>query len=200
MIKNIVFDFGGVLMDWDPRYYYQGKFETNQQMEDFLTHICTNDWNMQQDAGRSLQEATEEKVAKFPAYEQQIRAYYGQWEQMLKSDIFENTYLVGKLKELGYPLYGLTNWSAETFPIAQRRYGVFQLFDGIVVSGEEKMVKPDPAIYQLLLERYQLHAPETLFIDDNQNNIIAAQDMGFVTIHLQPNTVLKEELHRLQVL
>lgn len=199
-IKNIVFDFGGVLMDWNPRYYYKGKFDSDEQMEYFLKNICTDEWNIQQDAGRSLQEATEERVAKFPEYEQYIRNYYGQWEKMLKSDIYENTYLVGKLKEKGYPLYGLTNWSAETFPIAKKRYGVFDLFDGIVVSGEEKKIKPNSEIYHILLKRYGLKAEESLFIDDNENNVKAAQDIGFHVIKLIEGVNLRKELQKLNLL
>ncbi|SZD72158.1 Phosphorylated carbohydrates phosphatase TM_1254 [Candidatus Ornithobacterium hominis] len=196
-IKNIVFDFGGVLMDWDPVYYYKDKFESEDAMDHFLENVCTHDWNIQQDAGRSLQEATEERVAKFPEYEKHIRDYYSEWEQMLKSDIYENTYLVGKLKEKSYPLYGLTNWSAETFGIAFRRYGVFQLFDGIVVSGEEKTIKPESKIYKILLERYQLKAEECLFIDDNLQNIEAAERLGFQTIHCPSGTNLKLALENL---
>jgi 2-haloacid dehalogenase len=195
-INTIIFDFGGVLIDWNPRYMYRDEFEESSEMEHFLTHICSNDWNLQQDKGRSLAEATRILQDRFPEHVVKIKLYYDQWEKMINGDIPQNVSLLRKLKEK-YKLYGLTNWSAETFPIVFKRFPFFKLFDGIVISGEEKLIKPDKKIFEIILERYHLKAKNALFIDDNMNNIQAAKEIGFVTIHVQEKTDLKKELHAL---
>ena len=195
-IKSIIFDFGGVLIDWNPRYMYRDEFEEISEMEHFLKEVCTDDWNLQQDKGRTLAEGTRILQDEFPGHAEKIRLYYDQWEKMIKSDIPQNVALLPKLKEK-YKLYGLTNWSAETFPIAFNRYAFFQLFDGIVISGEEKLIKPDKKIFELILERYHLEAKNALFIDDNMNNIQSAKEMGFATIHVKEKTDLKKELNTL---
>jgi 2-haloacid dehalogenase len=184
------------LIDWNPRYMYRDEFEENSEMEVFLNRVCTDDWNLQQDKGRSLAEGTWILEKKFPAHVEKIRLFYDQWEKMIKGDIPQNVALLQKLKEK-YKLYGLTNWSAETFPIVFKRYSFFTLFDGIVISGEEKLIKPDKKIFELMLERYHLKAKNSLFIDDNMNNIRAAKEMGFTTIHVQEKTDLKRELYAL---
>jgi 2-haloacid dehalogenase len=163
-------------------------------MEYFLKEVCTDDWNLQQDKGRPLAEATRILQDEFPEHAVKIRLYYDQWEKMIKGDIPQNVALLRKLKEK-YKLYGLTNWSAETFPIVFNRYPFFTLFDGIVISGEEKLIKPDKKIFELMLERYHLEAKNALFIDDNVKNIHAAKEMGFATIHVKENTDLKTELY-----
>ena len=193
-INTIIFDFGGVLIDWNPRYMYRNEFEEISEMEYFLDKVCTDDWNLQQDKGRTLAEGTRILQEKFPEHAVKIRLYYDQWEKMVKGDIPQNVALLRKLKEK-YKLYGLTNWSAETFPIVFNRYPFFTLFDGIVISGEEKLIKPDKEIFELLLERYHLKAENALFIDDNRNNIQVAKEMGFATIYVQEKTDLKNELH-----
>lgn len=199
-IKNIVFDFGGVLMDWNPRYFFQSYFNDDEKMEFFLTNIADDEWNMEQDRGRSLKEGTELLVKKHPDWEQEIRAYYDNWTTMLRSDIPENVSILRKLAQARYPLYGLTNWSAETFPFALENYDFFQLFEGkIVVSGDEKLIKPDPAIWKVLLERYQLVVEECVFIDDNAKNIAAAKALGFAVVHITPNTDLGVELRNLGI-
>ena len=193
-INTIIFDFGGVLIDWNPRYMYRDEFEENSAMEHFLKKVCTDDWNLQQDKGRSLAEGTRILQEEFPKFTPKIQLYYDQWEKMVNGDIPENVTALRELKEK-YKLYGLTNWSAETFPIVLKRFSFFELFDGIVISGEEKLIKPDKKIFELMLERYHLEAKNALFIDDNVNNIRAAKEMGFVTIHVQEKTDLKKELH-----
>jgi 2-haloacid dehalogenase len=195
-INTIIFDFGGVLIDWNPRYMYRDEFEESSEMEHFLSEVCTDEWNLQQDKGRSLAEGTRILQDKFPEHAVKIQLYYDQWEKMVKADIPQNVTLLRRLKEK-YKLYGLTNWSAETFPIVFKRYSFFTLFDGIVISGEEKLIKPDKKIFERMLERYHLEAKNALFIDDNFNNIQAAKEMGFATIHLQEKTDLKRELHAL---
>jgi 2-haloacid dehalogenase len=199
-IKNIIFDFGGVLVDWNPEYLYHQLFDNKQEMEFFLTRICNAEWNMLQDAGRSLKKATEELLKKYPDYDEMIRMYYDNWEVMLKGEIHHNSMLINPLKELNYRLFGLTNWSAETFPIAYHRFSFFKEFEGIVVSGIEKTVKPDKKIFRILLNRYQIHPEDSLFIDDNINNIKTADELGFRTIHVIENMNLKNSLEAMNIL
>ncbi|SDQ04238.1 2-haloacid dehalogenase [Chryseobacterium soldanellicola] len=194
-IKNIVFDFGGVLVDWNPRYYFKEYFNDDEKMEYFLTEIAQTEWNEEQDRGRLLSEGTEIQVKKFPDWEKEIRAYYDNWTTMLRSDIPHNVEVLKKLGKTDYQLFGLTNWSEETFPYALENYDFFKLFDGkIVVSGTEKLIKPDPKIWHILLDRYKIHANETVFIDDNPKNIEMAKSLGFETVHVTPETDLEQEL------
>lgn len=196
-LKNIIFDFGGVLMDWDPRYYFKMHFDNEADMDFFLKNIATNAWNIEQDRGRTLERGTEKLVKEHPLFEKDIRAYYDNWTTMLRGEIAQNVAVLRQL-EGKYPLYGLTNWSAETFPYALENYDFFQLFEGkIVVSGDEKLIKPDPKIFQVLLKRYDLKAEESVFIDDNIDNIKTAKDLGFATIHITPETDLAKELYNL---
>ena len=197
-IKNIIFDFGGVVMDWNPRYFFKDYFNDDERMEYFLKHIAEDEWNAEQDRGRSLQEGTEIQVAKFPEWEKEIRAYYDNWTTMLKSDIPENVEVLRKLEHSKYELFGLTNWSAETFPYALENYDFFNAFKGkIVVSGTEKLIKPDPKIWEVLLERYHLKPEESVFIDDNPKNIEMAKTLGFITVHITEEANLDEELRSL---
>lgn len=199
-IKNIIFDFGGVLMDWNPRYYFKDYFNDNEKMEYFLEHIAQDEWNIEQDRGRSLAEGTEIQVKKFPEWEKEIRAFYDNWTVMLKSDIPKNVEVLRKLKNTDYKLFGLTNWSEETFPYALENYDFFQIFEGkIVVSGTEKLIKPDPKIWHVLLERYNIKAEESVFIDDNTKNIEMAKSLGFTTIQVSPDTDLTQELKKFGV-
>ena len=198
MIKNIIFDFGGVLMDWDPRYFFKDYFKDDEKMEFFLKNIATDEWNAEQDRGRTLAEGTEIQVAKHPEWEKEIRAYYDNWTTMLKSDILENVEVLRKLEDSKYKLFGLTNWSAETFPYALEHYDFFQIFQGkIVVSGTEKLIKPDRAIWNILLDRYQIIAEQSVFIDDNFRNIEMAKSLGFICIHIAEDTNLEKELRDL---
>ena len=197
-LKNIIFDFGGVLIDWNPAYLYRKVFDTEEEVTFFLENICNSAWNIQQDAGRPLAEATRILQKQHPEYADEIALYYGRWDEMLGGIIEENVKLIKPLKE-NYKVYGLTNWSAETLPIAMARYDFFGDLDGIVVSGDEKLAKPDPKIYQVLTDRYGIRPEESLFIDDNFDNIITAQKLGFQTIHLTADVnlakVLKEEFN-----
>ena len=201
MINTIIFDLGAVLVDWNPHYLYRNLFADEQEMKDFLANITTPDWNEEQDAGRSLQEATDLLVQQHPHHEANIRAFYGRWEEMLGDAIDGSVALFKQLKESGnYKIYALTNWSAETFPVALQRYDFLQWFDGIVVSGTEKMRKPNPAFYQLLLDRYHVKASEALFIDDNLRNVLAAQKMGISSIHFSSAQKLRSELEDLNII
>jgi len=178
-IKNIVFDFGGVLIDWNPVYLYSKVFEDRAEMEYFLNNVCTYPWNVLQDAGRPVALATAEKQQEFPQYKDEIAMYYGRWAEMLGGEI--------------------TNWSAETIPVAMERYEFFDYLKGMVVSGNEKIVKPDPKLYCILLDRFSINPEETLFIDDNAHNIDTAKLLGFKTIHLTTDVNLEEELVKMGV-
>jgi len=198
MIKTIIFDLGAVLIDWNPNYLYRKIFDQEAEMLHFLEHICTSEWNEEQDGGRSLQEATELLIAKHPDQEDKIRAFYSRWDEMLGSAIEGTVEILKEVKESGkYKLLALTNWSAETFPVAQERYDFLNWFDGIVVSGTEKNRKPFASFYQLLLDRYDVKPEEALFIDDNLRNIKAAEQLGILSIHFtspeQLRGLLKEE-------
>ena len=199
-IKNIIFDFGGVVMDWDPRYFFKDHFNDDDKMEYFLKNIVTDEWNGEQDRGRTLAEGTELQVKKHPEWEKEIQAYYDNWTTMLKSDIPHNVEVLRKLEHSKYELFGLTNWSAETFPYALENYDFFKIFkEKIVVSGTEKLIKPDPTIWNLLLNRYQIKAEESVFIDDNAKNIEVAKSLGFICVNIEENTDLEKELRDLGV-
>lgn len=193
-IKNIVFDFGGVLMDWDPRYLYRNVFSDEREMEYFLANVCNMEWNVKQDAGRSFKEATEELLERYPEYTEQIKMYYGQWQTMISGPIQENVALLAKLDK-HYKLYGLTNWSDESFSVVFEQNDFFKIFKGIVVSGREKVIKPTPEIYNILLSRYKLEASECLFIDDSKANIETAERLGFQVIHLANGISLEKALN-----
>ena len=199
-IRNIVFDLGGVLIDWNPRYVYRHIFDTEEEVEDFLTNITVMEWNVQQDAGRPLSEATQMLIAEHPKWKKEIEAYYGRWEEMLGGAIDGTVDILKKcVDDKRYSVLALTNWSAETFPIAQKHYDFLTWFEGIVVSGEEKCIKPDPEIYNILLSRYNLIPEETVFIDDNMNNIQAAQALNIHGIHFTTPAELAKDLTRLSV-
>lgn len=200
MINTIIFDLGAVLVDWNPHYLYRKLFTDEQEMKDFLANITTPDWNEEQDAGRSLQEGTDLLVQQHPQHEANIRAFYGRWDEMLGDAIEGTVEILKQLKESDrYKLYALTNWSAETFPVALERYEFLSWFDGIVVSGAEKMRKPNPVFYQLLLNRYNVKAQEALFIDDNLRNVLAAEKLGITSIHFLSPEQLKTELKKLKI-
>ena len=197
MIKNIIFDFGGVLLDWNPRYLYKSYFNNDEEMEHFLADICNGEWNIRQDAGRPFAEAVKELQAKFPEYAEAIQMYDDDWEKMLKCELPESIDLLKELKFMGYGIYGLTNWSAEKIGYAFANYSFFSLFDGIVVSGVEKVVKPDRKIYEILLERYSLKPGDCVFIDDNQDNVDMAKVLGINAIRFDNIGNVKEHLETL---
>jgi len=183
-IDTLVFDLGGVLIDWNPRYLYREIFPNSEEMEHFLNQVCTSEWNEQQDAGRSLAEGTETLVVAHPNWEPEIRAFYGQWEKMLQGPITGTLRLLEKLAGMGnYRLYALTNWSAELWPIAWERYAFLKTFQGILVSGQEKMAKPEARIYALLFQRFGIRPEKALFIDDNLRNVIASRQAGMAAYH-----------------
>ncbi len=201
-LKAIIFDLGGVLIDWNPRYVFDEKyFESEEKREFFFSNICTSDWNEEQDAGRSIVEATQLLVSQYPEWETAIRDYYGRWTDMLKAPIPETVEIFRQLKQSDrYKLYALTNWQVGLFDIALVRYNFLHWFDGRVVSGEERTRKPFPEFYQRLLNRYDLKPFETIFIDDNARNVKGAEDLGIRSIHFQSPSQLKEKLTEMGIL
>jgi 2-haloacid dehalogenase len=200
-INTIIFDLGAVLIDWNPRHLYRKIFSSEEEMERFLDEVCTSDWNETQDEGRTLAEGTDLLVNNFPHQEENIRAYYGRWSEMLGGEIEGTKKILQQLKESGqYKLYALTNWSDETFPIAWATYPSLHWFDGIVVSGREKMRKPAAAFYQLLLDRYNADAYTSLFIDDNLRNVKAAREFGIDTILFENPDQLKIALEKRSII
>ncbi len=194
MIKNIVFDFGGVLVDWNPRYLYDGYFGDEDKSRLFIENICTSEWNVQMDAGRSFADCVAELSAEYPEWADAIEAYHSRWTEMIGGEVAGTADVVRRLKDAGYGVYGLTNWSNETFPSVRDRYEVFSLLDGIVVSGDERMVKPDPRIYRCLLDRYGLNPAESVFIDDNEANVAAARAVGMEGLRFESAARLESEL------
>jgi len=200
-IDTVIFDLGGVLIDWNPKHLYRKIFEDEKEIDYFLSEICTPEWNEQQDAGRTFQEATEILVAQHPKFEIEIQAFYGRWKEMLGGEIEKTVDILNHLhQKKEHRLLALTNWSAESFPYALEQYGFLQLFEGILVSGVEKMKKPDPKIYELILDRYQVLAPRSVFIDDSQRNIKGAEALGINGIHFQSSEQLKTDLADLGIL
>jgi len=195
--NTVVFDLGGVLIDWNPEYLYRKIFSDKEEMSHFLTHICTPEWNEEQDGGRPLKDATEILVRENPHYESEIRSYYGRWAEMLNGPIEDSVELLKKLKQgEKVRLLALTNWSAETFPIAYQQYDFLHWFEDIIVSGREKIRKPFPEIFQLLCNRFQVSPEKSLFIDDNIRNVHAATREGFQAIHFATPAQLATQLRQ----
>jgi len=195
-IDAIIFDLGGVLIDWNPEYVFLDVFKGNrEEMNWFFDNICTTDWNENQDAGYLIKDATEERVAQFPEYKELIRMYYGRWVEMLGDQITETVNILEKVvKSKDYKVVALTNWSHETFPIALERFEFLQWFEGIVVSGVEKTRKPFKDIYDITLNRFNITAENSIFIDDNFKNIEAANSIGINGIHFKNAEKLVEQL------
>jgi 2-haloacid dehalogenase len=200
-IQAIIFDFGNVLLEWDPRYVYQRFFPNDaDSMERFLDEVNFMEWNLLQDKGRSFREGVTVLSKQFPHYSHLIQAYHDHWIDSLGGSLDGTVKILKELKQAGYLLYGLSNWSAETFPHARARHDFFDLLDDMVISGEVGHVKPHPEIFQIMLDRIGRPAQECLFIDDSQANIRQAQEMGFVTIHFESPEQLRQRLVELQIL
>lgn len=195
-MKAVVFDLGGVLVDWNPRYLFRQLFSDHNEMEVFLRDICNQDWNEQQDAGRTIEEATSLLVAQHPHYRPMIEAYYSRWPEMLGGAIRETVEVLNELRDQKMLLLALSNWSHETFPHARVRYSFLSHFKEIFVSGEYKMKKPDPKFYQILLEKHQLMPENTIFIDDVEKNISTAQKLGMHTVHFKLGHDLRSDLRK----
>lgn len=192
---TIVFDFGGVLMDWDPRNLFKDMFNGDEaEMEYFLQVVCSQEWNRNQDAGYPFAKAIAERIERYPAYKPYIQAYHDRWIEMISGPIHGTVEILIKLRDAGHHLCALSNWSADTFPLVHERFEFLSWFDEVVISGSEKMIKPDPGIYKRLLSRINQEAQDCLFIDDVEDNILAAKRLGFQTIHFTSPECLAQEL------
>lgn len=199
--KAIIWDLGNVLIDWNPSYLFDTLIEDETRRKQFFNEICTMDWNENQDAGYPIKQATDELVAKHPDWKEFIEAYYGRWTEMLGGPIEGTVQILRELKKkTAFKHYALTNWSHELFPVALERYDFLHWMDGRVVSGEERMRKPDARFYQILLDRYGLQADEVLFIDDNLRNVRAAEALGIKTIPFESPEQLRNALEELRIM
>jgi 2-haloacid dehalogenase len=200
-IKAIIFDFGNVLLEWNPRYVYQRYFPNDPEgMEHFLEEVDFMNWNAQQDKGRTFAEGVALLSEKFPHHAELIQAYHDNWKDSIGTSYTGTVKLLKEMKQAGYPVYGLSNWSAETFPYARQKYDFFELLDDMVISGQVGHIKPDPEIFHILLEKIGRPAQECLFIDDSPTNIDQAKKMGFQTIHFQSSEQLEIVLRELNLL
>lgn len=190
----IVFDLGGVLVDWNPRHLYRKLFDDDATMEWFLDQVCHGAWNLEQDRGRSFAEAIEEAALRHPDQRAMIEAYHTRWHEMVAGEIEGSVAILEELAQAGYELHALTNWSAETFPIARARFAFLERFETILVSGDERLVKPDPRIFQLMLERIAHPAQACVYIDDSAKNVGAAAALDFDAIHFTSAPQLRTEL------
>ncbi len=199
-VDTVIFDLGNVLIAWDPRRLYRKLIEDEAQMEWFLREVCSSEWNEQQDAGRPWSEATALLRGQFPEHAELIDAYHFRWKETLVGAMEESVALLAQLRARGVRLLALTNWSQETFPIARTLFPFLQWFEGIVVSGEERLIKPDPRIYQRLLERYSVDPSKALYIDDSARNVAAAESLGMRGWWFRGADGLREELVALKLL
>ncbi len=180
---NLIFDFGGVLIDWDPHHLYDPHFGDRAQADWFLKNICTMEWNLQMDGGKPFAQGVAELTARFPEWSREIKMFHRDWIKMIGGPIPGMYELLLEFKAAGHRLFGLSNWSTETFPLIKDDYPALRLLEGMVVSGYEGVTKPQPEIYQLLLDRYSLKAEESVFIDDNPANAAGAEAVGIRGIH-----------------
>ena len=192
--KAVVFDLGGVLIDWDPRYLYRKLLADEAAVEEFLATVCTPEWNAELDRGRPFAEGVAELAERHPEHAAAIAAYHQRWPEMLAGDLPDTVEVLAELRAAGVPLYALTNWSAETFAITRERFEFLDWFDGLLVSGEEGMTKPDPAFFQLLLDRFGLDPGATVLVDDAEANVAAARELGIDAIRFTGPGQLRREL------
>jgi 2-haloacid dehalogenase len=200
-LDTVVFDIGGVLVDWDPRHLYRSMFDGDHaEMERFLDEVCTPQWNHAMDAGRPFAEASAELIAQYPHYEGQILAWQGRWTEMLSGSIEGTVEVLHELSDAGVRLLALTNWSAETFPEARRRFEFLARFEAIVVSGEYGLAKPDPALFQVLIDQHLTDPGRAVFVDDRADNVAAARGLGLTGLVFTDPDELRADLGRLGLL
>ena len=200
-MDTILFDLGAVLIDWNPRYLYRTHFKGDDKaMEHFLAEIAPPWWNLEIDAGKTFDQAVAERVAVHPEHAEMIALWRDGWENMLSDEIAGSVAILGELRNKGHRLHALTNWSAETFPIARRRFEFLKWFENIVVSGEVGLAKPDPRIFALAIERCRLDPARTVFIDDSPRNVEAGRNAGLHALHFRDPDQLRADLSRLGVL
>jgi 2-haloacid dehalogenase len=200
MPTTVVFDLGNVLVRWNPRLLYEQLIPDADELERFFGTVITHDWIRDQDAGRTFADGIALLTARFPHYEHEIRAFWERWEEMVPGPIEETVEILAELRQRQTPLYALTNWSHETFPIARPRFPFFDWFEGIVVSGEVQLVKPDARIYRHLLEAHGLRAEDCVFVDDSPANVAGAEAVGIAALHFQSPEQLRQDLIELKLL
>jgi 2-haloacid dehalogenase len=199
-INTVIFDLGNVLIRWNPRNLFRKIFQNDEAgMERFLTEVCNTEWNEQQDRGRLWKDAIAEAINRSPSDERYIRTYFDRWEETLGGAIEETVTILEQLRDLDIRLLALTNWSGETFHVAEANFPFLTLFEGIVVSGRERLIKPDPAIYQLIIDRYKLNPASTVFIDDTLHNVDSAVREGIHGIHFKGADDLRIQLKALGI-
>jgi len=198
--KAVVFDLGNVLIDWNPRYLYSKIFYTETEVEWFLEHICDDEWNAKHDAGHPFSTGIAELSRLHPQFSSQISNWYERWEEMLGGPLNDTVAILAELKKKQVPLFILSNWSAETYPKAEAIYDFLHWFDGKIISGEIGKIKPNPEIYKLLIETYDLTPDNTVFIDDKLANVEAAKNLGIHGIHFQNAALLRKDLFKLKLL
>jgi 2-haloacid dehalogenase len=198
-IRGVIFDLGGVLVDWDPMHLYRKVFADEAQAAGFLADICTPDWNEKQDAGRGLDEATAERVALFPEWETEIRAFYGRWIEMIGGLVPGTGDVMRELKAEGLRLFALSNWNSETFARIRGAHAEFDLFEDIVLSGDHRCIKPDERFYRIALERFGLPAQSLVFVDDNPRNVQGAEAVGLRALLFTDAGNLRRDLRALGV-
>jgi 2-haloacid dehalogenase len=197
----VVFDLGGVLIEWDPRHLYRKLFAGDEAaMEHFLATVCTHEWNRGQDAGRNFVEACQLLKAEHPDKAGLIDAYHARFDEMMPGPIAGSVEILAELRDRGTPLYGLTNFSAETYPPTFERFEFLRWFHGILVSGEVGVIKPDLRIFELLIERFTIDPQRAVYIDDVEANIVAARPFGIHAIRFTNPGALRAELARLGLL
>jgi 2-haloacid dehalogenase len=201
MIDTILFDLGGVLIDWNPRYLYRPLFKGDEAaMELFLATAAAPEWNHQIDAGKPFRDAVAERQREFPDHAELIAFWHTDWHKMLGDAIEETVEVLDALRAKGLRLYALTNWSAETFPIARSRFGFLEWFEDIVVSGEVGLAKPDPRIFDVAIKRCGLTPGSTVFVDDNLSNVQIAQQLGFHAVRFEHAHGFRARLEQLGAL
>jgi 2-haloacid dehalogenase len=198
--KAVVFDLGGVLIDWDPRYLYRKLLADEEAVEEFLATVCTPEWNAELDRGRPFAEGVAELVERHPAQAAAITAYHERWPEMLGGEVPGAVAVLADLRAAGVPLYALTNWSAETFAITRGRFAFLEWFDGVVLSGQERVIKPDPRIFRLLADRFGLDPETTFYVDDSEANVAAARALGFDAVRFTGPERLRRDLEARRLL
>ena len=193
---KFLFDLGGVFFDWDPKFFFTKIISDKDEMDFFLTNVCNDEWNLAQDSGRSIEDGERDIIKKFPEYENLISQYYPNHRKMIKGTFQSSVDILMKLKQDNYECFVLSNWSAETFVDIPQEFKFMKNFDGLLISGEDKLVKPDPKIYLLAIDRFNLDPQNTVFIDDKLININAAKALGFKTIHLTNPNIIEEEVNK----
>ena len=200
-IKAVVFDLGGVLINWNPRAVYLDMFNGDQEKVDFFFEkVCPSKWNISLDAGYSFAQGIQDRIVLYPDFEPYIKAYWSRWPETITGEIKGTVEIMKIIKESDFSLFALSNWSAETYPIVFKRFEFLSWFEDVILSGEEKLVKPDPELFHRLTDRTKIPPENSLFIDDSLKNVVAAQELGFKAIHFQSPPQLQQELKQLGIL